>query len=195
MYNNIFRRRTFNRFCCIFPIWYIWATGAFVPASLYKVDWLVYQFNIKKNHFRLLCIISSLLLCILSASRLPILVCTACYTNLYVPFSRLNAEILAPLEQEIRGLQQFRQPTSVIFMVDFINTEIFSTRRSWRRLDQRVQCVWMWCTCQESHHVVTSFILIVCVNVFQEVFTVHAAEQRLYKTFDYETQHLFSFNC
>ena len=73
---------------------------------------MVYQFNIEKNHFRLLCIISSLLLCILSASRLPILVCTACYTNLYVPFSRLNAEILAPLEQEIRGLQQFRQPTS-----------------------------------------------------------------------------------
>ena len=112
MCNEIFRGRTFNRFCYIFPIWYIWATGAFVPASLYKVDWLVYQFNIEKNHFRLLCIISSLLLCILSASRLPILVCTACYTNLYVPFSRLNAEILAPLEQEIRGLQQFRQPTS-----------------------------------------------------------------------------------
>ena len=114
----------------LFTRWTDWFINSILKTSMY-------------SNFRLLCIISSLLLCILSASRLPILVSTACYTNLYVPFSRLNAEILAPLEQEIRGLQQFRQPTSVIFMVDFINTEIFSTRRSWRKLDQRVQCVWM----------------------------------------------------
>ena len=55
----------------------------------------------------------SLLLCVLAAPRLPLLVSLASYTNLYVPFTRLSSEVLGPLEQEIQGLQAFRQPTQV----------------------------------------------------------------------------------
>ena len=57
--------------------------------------------------------LSSLLLCVLAAPRLPLLVSLASYTNLYVPFTRLSSEVLGPLEQEIQGLQAFRQPTQV----------------------------------------------------------------------------------
>lgn len=60
---------------------------------------------------RLVCILTSLLLCVLAAPRLPLLVSLASYTNLYVPFTRLSSEVLGPLEQEIQGLQAFRQPT------------------------------------------------------------------------------------
>ena len=52
-------------------------------------------------------------MCLLAAPRLPGLVALAVYTNLYVPFNRLNAEILGPLEQEIQGMQAFRSPTQV----------------------------------------------------------------------------------
>eukprot|EP00092_Neocalanus_flemingeri_P010251 GFUD01011046.1.p1 GENE.GFUD01011046.1~~GFUD01011046.1.p1 ORF type:complete len:416 (+),score=51.02 GFUD01011046.1:295-1542(+) len=60
---------------------------------------------------RLICILSNLTLCLLTASTHPLLVTIACYTNLYVPLTRLSTEILTPLEQEIKGLQAFRQPT------------------------------------------------------------------------------------
>lgn len=60
---------------------------------------------------RLICLLSNLTLCLFCASIHPILVTIACYTNLYVPLTRLSAEILTPLEQEIKGLQAFRQPT------------------------------------------------------------------------------------
>ena len=62
---------------------------------------------------RLLCILSSLVLCLLAAPRLPVLVSLAVYTNIYVPFTRLSSEILTPLEQEIQGMQAFRAPTQV----------------------------------------------------------------------------------
>jgi len=58
---------------------------------------------------RLVCILCSLVMCLLEVSRFPLLVTMACYTNIYVPFTRLSSEILAPLEQEIKGLHAFRQ--------------------------------------------------------------------------------------
>jgi len=60
---------------------------------------------------RLLCIISSLVMCLMEVSKFPLLVTMACYTNIYVPFTRLSSEILSPLEQEIKGLHAFRQAT------------------------------------------------------------------------------------
>lgn len=60
---------------------------------------------------RLLCLLGNLLLCICIASSQPLLILIACYTNLYIPLTRLSAEILTPLEKELKGLQQFRQPT------------------------------------------------------------------------------------
>jgi len=60
---------------------------------------------------RLLCILSSLCVCLLAAPQLPVLVSLAVYTNIYVPFTRLSSEVLSPLEQEIRGMQAFRAPT------------------------------------------------------------------------------------
>jgi len=60
---------------------------------------------------RLLCILSSLLLCAIEISQFPLMVTLACYTNLYVPFTRLSSEILTPLELELKSLQVFRQAT------------------------------------------------------------------------------------
>ena len=60
-----------------------------------------------------MCVLTSLGLCLLAAPRLPLLVSLAVYTNIYVPFTRLNSEVLTPLEQEIRGMQAFRAPTQV----------------------------------------------------------------------------------
>jgi len=38
---------------------------------------------------RLLCIISSLVMCLMEVSKFPLLVTMACYTNIYVPFTRI----------------------------------------------------------------------------------------------------------
>ena len=64
-------------------------------------------------YFRLTCLLSNLSLCLFSVTTLPLLVMIAGYTNLYIPLTRLSAEILTPLEQEIKGMQSFRQPTKV----------------------------------------------------------------------------------
>lgn len=60
---------------------------------------------------RLTCLLINLSLCLFSLPSLPLLVMIAGYTNLYIPLTRLSAEILTPLEQEIKGMQSFRQPT------------------------------------------------------------------------------------
>ena len=38
---------------------------------------------------------------------------SSCYTNLYLPVIRLRQEVLDPLEEELKGLRVFRQPTKV----------------------------------------------------------------------------------
>jgi len=60
---------------------------------------------------RLSLLLSNLSACLLSAPGHPLLAMIALYTNLYIPISRLSAEVLTPLEQEMKGLQSFRQPT------------------------------------------------------------------------------------
>jgi len=61
---------------------------------------------------RLVCILSSTALCLSTLLMDPSVVAVlGCYTNISLPLSRLSAEILNPLKQEIEGLQAFREPT------------------------------------------------------------------------------------
>lgn len=109
----------------LFLMWFLFSNQTFLNSwsicTSHCLSGLIDLVSRNQHHItdigncRLVCIITSLILCLLSISKLPILVSTACYTNLYVPLSRLNTEILGPLEQEIRGLQAFRQPTAEEF--------------------------------------------------------------------------------
>ena len=68
-------------------------------------------------HYRLVCILSSSALCLSSLvldQRAVALL--SCYTNICLPLTRLAAELLTPLEEEIKGLQAFRQPTRVKYI-------------------------------------------------------------------------------
>ena len=97
---------------------YLWRAGTSLHPAVSQVTWQDttqdYKYPIYYFHCRLVCILLSSALCLSSLlldHRAVALL--SCLTNISLPFSRLNEEILGPLEEEIKGLQAFRQPTKV----------------------------------------------------------------------------------
>ena len=95
---------------------------------------------------RLSLLVSNLIMCLLTAPTHPALVLVSVYTNLYIPLSKLSVDILTPLEQELKGLQTFRQPTQVCcYCPCSPSPNWWLYRRSWRRQGPHALSVWMWC--------------------------------------------------